>query len=122
VTIHPNLFTSFSTEDHEYLAVQNEIFYLSNVSIYNKANALQIWVRLAQDQIFIDVVKQTIIDVISLWGAFWGVLFAGFAFVFLRFNMNRFYKKNPDWQRFEPEKGIDMNINNMDDASAEMAK
>jgi hypothetical protein len=45
----------------------------------------------------VDIVYQTIIDMVSKWGAFWGVLFAGFAFVFLRFNMNRFYDKNPDW-------------------------
>jgi hypothetical protein len=34
---------------------------------------------------------------ISKWGAFWGVLFAGFAFYFLRYNARRFYTKNPNW-------------------------
>ena len=43
------------------------------------------------------MVYQTIIDVVSMWGAFWGVLFAGFALYFLRFNANRFYNSNPKW-------------------------
>ena len=42
----------------------------------------------------------TIIDLIAKLGAFWGVLFAGFAFLFLRFNVNKFYKKHPDWYKY----------------------
>lgn len=37
----------------------------------------------------------------SLWGAFWGVLFSLFAFYFLMFNRKMFYEKTPDWNRFE---------------------
>lgn len=48
----------------------------------------------------VDIVYVTIVDMISKWGAFWGVLFAGFAFYFLRFNAKRFYKKNPDWYNY----------------------
>lgn len=45
----------------------------------------------------VQVVKVTIVDIIAKWGAFWGVLFAGFAFYFLRYNQTSFYNKYPDW-------------------------
>jgi len=44
---------------------------------------------------------ETLIDHISLWGAFWGVLFAIFAIFFLSYNKKKFYKKNPDWSKFK---------------------
>jgi len=43
----------------------------------------------------------TLIDHISLWGAFWGVLFAIFALFFLSYNRRKFYKKNPTWDKFK---------------------
>lgn len=43
----------------------------------------------------------TIIDMISNLGAFWGVLFAAFAFYFFRYNKKYFYDRNPEWDRFD---------------------
>lgn len=37
----------------------------------------------------------TLIDHVSKWGALWGVLFAVFAFIFLSYNRNKYYRKNP---------------------------
>jgi hypothetical protein len=36
-----------------------------------------------------------------MWGASWGVLFAAFAIFFLSYNRKKFYRKNPDWDRFK---------------------
>lgn len=44
---------------------------------------------------------KTLLDLVSLWGAFWGVLFAIFAIFFLSYNRKKFYKKNPDWSKFK---------------------
>jgi hypothetical protein len=43
----------------------------------------------------------SLIDHISLWGAFWGVLFAVFAIIFLTYNKKKFYQKNPEWNKFK---------------------
>jgi len=44
---------------------------------------------------------QTLLDRISKWGAFWGVLFAIFAILFLSYNRKKFYNKNPAWNKFK---------------------
>ncbi len=36
-----------------------------------------------------------------MWGALWGVLFALFAFIFLSYNQNKYYRKNPEWKNFK---------------------
>lgn len=43
----------------------------------------------------------TLLDHVSLWGAFWGVLFAVFALFFLSYNRRKFYKNNPQWSKFK---------------------
>lgn len=43
----------------------------------------------------------TLLDHVSLWGAFWGVLFAAFALFFLSYNRRKFYEKNPKWNQFK---------------------
>jgi hypothetical protein len=47
------------------------------------------------------IVYVTLIDKISMWGALWGVLFALFAFIFLSYNQNKYYRKNPEWKNFK---------------------
>jgi len=44
---------------------------------------------------------KTLLDHVSMWGAFWGVLFALFALFFLSYNRKKFYAKNPEWERFK---------------------
>lgn len=45
-----------------------------------------------------------------MWGAFWGVLFAIFAIIFLTYNKKKFYKKNPEWGNFKKNTSKDYNI------------
>ena len=47
------------------------------------------------------ITYETSIDHVSKWGATWGVLFAVFAIIFLTHNREKFYGKNPDWDRFK---------------------
>ena len=60
----------------------------------------QIWIRLNENQRNVQVIYSTIIDMISSWGALWGVLLAAFSIYFLTHNQNKFYNKNPDWKNF----------------------
>lgn len=43
----------------------------------------------------------TLLDHVAKWGAFFNVLFAGFALFFLAYNKKKFYSKNPEWDRFQ---------------------
>jgi hypothetical protein len=47
------------------------------------------------------IAYKTLLDTLSLWGAFWGVLFAVFALFFLSYNRRKFYEKNPEWKKFK---------------------
>lgn len=47
------------------------------------------------------VTYQTLIDHVSLWSAFFGVIFSLFALFFLDFNRKKFYKRNPEWDHFK---------------------
>jgi hypothetical protein len=51
--------------------------------------------QLAPQVLNVRVSYSSLIDHVSLWGAFWGVLFALFAIIFLTYNKKKFYKKNP---------------------------
>ncbi len=53
------------------------------------------------------VVYSTLLDHVAKWGAFFNVLFALFAIIFLAYNKKRFYQKNPDWDRFKNTKKDD---------------
>lgn len=44
---------------------------------------------------------ENIFDQVAKWGAFFNVLFTGFALFFLSYNSKKFYRKNPDWERFK---------------------
>ena len=44
-----------------------------------------------------------------MWGAFWGVLFALFALLFLTYNRKKFYKKNPEWDKFKQNNNMVIN-------------
>jgi hypothetical protein len=53
------------------------------------------------------VAYSTLLDRIAKWGAFWGVLFAVFAIIFLTYNRKKFYKKNPEWSKFKQNNQVD---------------
>lgn len=62
---------------------------------------LGIQLQLSSQILNVRVTYKTLLDHISMWGAFWGVLFAIFAIIFLTYNRNKFYKKNPHWNKFK---------------------
>jgi len=61
-------------------------------------------------------------DVISLWGAFWGVLytlfhlyrFSAFAAYFLAYNQKNFYQLNEEWENFDSRIGVKKVKNTLD--------
>lgn len=61
---------------------------------------LGITFQLAAQVIDVRVVYVTLLDHVAKWGAFFNVLFAIFAICFLAYNQEKFYKRNPDWERF----------------------
>lgn len=70
------------------------------MSTYNQSNLLSISIVLSTQARTVEMVYSTTIDHVAIWGAFWGVLFAGFAIFFLTYNKRQFYNKKPDWNRF----------------------
>jgi len=70
---------------------------LSVVNSLNKENTDAIAFNMQLSPYILNnrVTYTTIIDHISLWGAFTSVLFTLFAFFFLGYNRSKFYKKNP---------------------------
>ncbi len=62
---------------------------------------LGIQFQLSPQILNVRVTYRTLLDHIAMWGAFWGVLFAIFALLFLSYNRKKFYKKNPDWNKFK---------------------
>ena len=43
----------------------------------------------------------TLLDHVSMWGALFGVLFSAFGLIFYRLNREKYYRRNPDWNRFK---------------------
>ena len=68
---------------------------------------LGITFQLAAQGLNVRVVYSTLLDHVAKWGAFFNVLFAVFAIIFLAYNKNKFYEKNPDWGRFKHRKKSD---------------
>ena len=101
--ILPDYFFRFSNEYTQRLQVQSVFEELSVVNSGNASatDAIAFNMQLAPYVLHNRISCQTIIDHISLWGAFFGVLFSGFAFLFLSFNRKKFYNKNPDWNNFK---------------------
>jgi hypothetical protein len=67
----------------------------------NTTDAIAFNMQLSPIKLKNKVSRSTIIDHLSSWGALSGVLFAAFALFFLTYNKKKFYKRNPDWDRFK---------------------
>ena len=70
---------------------------------------LGIQFQLSPQILNVKVTYRTLLDHISMWGAFWGVLFALFALLFLTYNRKKFYKKNPEWDKFKQNNNMVIN-------------
>lgn len=109
--VYPDYITSFFKRTYQTMPIVDQQFQTSNVSAYNNLDLLSISILLSSQSRVNEVVYSTIIEHISLWGAFWGVLFSLFAFYFLVFNQKMFYARTPEWSRFEEKvKAIERDI------------
>ncbi len=99
----PDYFFRFRTETNLRLQVDSIIEEISKVNSLNPLNTDAIAFNMQLSPFITNnrISFSTIIDHISLWGAFFGVLFSVFALVFLSYNRNKFYKKHPSWNRFK---------------------
>ena len=99
--IYPDYLTSWTTKYYLEMQILANEYQVSNVTVYNDTSLFSISVLLSSQAKTIEVVYTTSIEHISLWGAFWGVLFGIFAIIFLAYNKRQFYRKRPDWVKFE---------------------
>ncbi|KAM3142615.1 hypothetical protein pb186bvf_005274 [Paramecium bursaria] len=109
VTTTGNFLTEFKTKQEQFIQPVVQTLYVSNVTFIDNGyvvSAFQIWIRLDSEIKIVQVTKVTTVDVISKWGAFWGVLFGVFALYFLRFNSKQFYDKNPNWATFDEPRQV----------------
>jgi uncharacterized membrane protein len=74
---------------------------LNSLNETTPLHLLGIYFQLSPQVLNVRVAYSSLIDHISMWGAFWGVLFAVFAIIFLTYNRKKFYKKNPEWDNFK---------------------
>lgn len=112
--ILPDYFWRWSTEYQTRVQVESILEYVSNTTFNNsRLDAIAFNMQLAPQIINNRVSFTTLIDHISLWGAFWGVLFAVFALFFLSYNRRKFYQKNPAWSKFK-KMGSGITINEED--------
>lgn len=97
----PDYFFRFKEQKQTRLEISTYIEQSSNVVLNAKADKIEpldmlgVQFQLAPQILNVRVNYRTLIDHISMWGAFWGVLFAVFALLFLTYNRKKFYKKNP---------------------------
>ncbi|KAM3143970.1 hypothetical protein pb186bvf_004021 [Paramecium bursaria] len=100
ITIKPDFFKRFTTQVLQFLDFEDVSTWQTNVSVYNPYSAFQIFFRMELFQRVGFLYYATILDMISIWGAFWGVLFSAFATYFLWYNQESFYSENKEWEDF----------------------
>ena len=98
----PDYFKRWSNEYTEYIQIDSIMEQMSKVdSMANNPDAIAFNFQLSPNILNNRISFKSSIDHISMWGAFWGVLFAVFAIFFLNYNRRKFYKKNPEWEKFK---------------------
>ncbi|KAM3143966.1 hypothetical protein pb186bvf_004017 [Paramecium bursaria] len=100
ITIKPDFFKRFTTQVLQFLDFEDVSTWQTNVTVYNPYSAFQIFFRMELFQKVGFLYYATILDMISIWGAFWGVLFSAFATYFLMYNQESFYSENKEWEDF----------------------
>ena len=91
--ILPDYFFRFKTQKNIRIEVESVSEELSVVNSMNasKTDAIAFNMQLAPLIVNNRVSYTTLLDHVSLWGAFGGVLFSGFALFFLGYNRRKFY-------------------------------
>lgn len=102
--ILPDYFFRFRTEYNLRLGVESIVEEVSVVNSIDPGNtdAIAFNFQLAPLVSHTRVTYETLLDHISMWGALFGVLFSVFALVFYRHNRSKYYRRNPDWDKFKP--------------------
>lgn len=97
---HPDYFYSYTTKTKQALFYNKEKTYVSELLPGQENVLITVWLRLSEEQSKRQKVPETVPDMIGKWGALSRVLISIAALYFLRFNKNRFYRKNPHWENF----------------------
>ena len=111
--VQPDYFYRWTEEDYMKLNLFSATEQTSNTSINDiesdreSLQMLGVSFMLSATVLEVRVAYTTLLDRVAKWGAFFNVLFAVFAIVFLAYNKKKFYKKNPDWDRFRKKDLID---------------
>ena len=108
-SVQPDFFFRFSSDETTRLEIESYIEQTSNVQPYDAdtKDLLGLQFQLAPQVLNVRVAYSTLLDRIAKWGAFWGVLFAVFAIIFLTYNRKKFYRKNPEWSKFKQNNQVD---------------
>jgi hypothetical protein len=100
--ILPDYFWRWQTEYSERVVVDTIMEQMSKVNdVVDNPDAIAFNMQLSPDILNNRISFDNLINHVSLWGAFWGVLFAIFAIFFLSYNRSKFYKKHPKWKNFK---------------------
>ncbi|CAD8202077.1 unnamed protein product [Paramecium octaurelia] len=105
-TIKPDYLRRWSDDVRLFLSTEKINSWITNVTVYSSDNAYQIGFRSELTQQISVLTYQTSFGMISIVGAFWGVLFSTFAAYFLIYNQNVFYRENKQWEDFGKQIGV----------------
>ena len=114
VITNPNFFSSFSEKRYTYLALVKEKFNQRHQRAAPLGKyVLTLFSRLDGLQVVEQRSVQTLPDLVGQWAAFFSVISGGLAIYFLRYNREKFYAANPQWDNFTKdfvsvEKGKDV--------------
>lgn len=101
ITINPNLLTSFTNQQMERLSLVQQNFYVSEVPSTTSHDLFVWWCDMQDTSLVTTVAYTTILDFLSDVAAMWGLIFAIFAFYFLRYNQKGYYSEKPHMSNFD---------------------
>ena len=115
--MYPDYFNYWSVENTtklnlKYITEQTSDV-TANAEMYNTVplEMMGIQFQLSPTIINVRVSYSNLLDHVGKWGGFCNALFTLFAIFFLRYNRDKFYKKNPIWDKFK-EPSHNMSIAN----------
>lgn len=116
--INPDLLRSFTTQYLSNLIYSRETYHLQYFFPDNVPTKEVLELQMAMDSHILITVenRQTALDMIGSWGAFFSVIASVGAIVFGTYNEKKFYEKNPKWESidedFKVEEGSDASLQN----------
>jgi hypothetical protein len=114
--INPDLIRSFFQHNTSNLIFSRETYHLQYFFVEEPPfkEVLELQMAMSSHVMLTVENRQTALDTIGSWGAFFSVIASAGALIFGRYNERKFYERNPLWEQidenFRVERGSDANL------------